>query len=73
MDNVCIEVGMKVHDFGDTNTTYRYRVSIPSSNKTPLTELIEWLKENRIRCNIIPGFAYFHNECDVVHFMLRWS
>ena len=58
---------MKVHDFGDTDTAYRYRVQIPHSNKTPLTELIEWLKENRIRCNIMPGCAYFHNERDVVH------
>jgi hypothetical protein len=64
---------MRVDDFGDTATDYRYRVSIPDSNKTPLIEVQEWLRENRIRCNIMPGCAYFHNECDVVHFVLRWS
>jgi hypothetical protein len=64
---------MKVHDFGDTATDYRYRVSIPDSNKTPLIEVQEWLRENRIQCSLLPNCAYFYNECDVVHFILRWS
>jgi hypothetical protein len=64
---------MKVDDFGDRGNAYRYRVSIPHSNKTSLPEVIEWVKENHIQCSMLPSFAYFHNECDVVHFILRWS
>ena len=64
---------MKVADFGDRGNAYRYRVSIPYSNKTPLIEVLNWVKENRIQCHMLPGCAYFHNERDVVHFILRWS
>lgn len=52
---------------------YRYRVDIPKSNKAPLNEVKQWLKNNNIECSIMPGLALFHNQQDVVWFLLRWS
>jgi hypothetical protein len=65
---------MKVTDRGPSvGPVYRYRVDIPKSNKTPLMEVTQWLKNNNIECTIMPGLALFHNQQDVTWFILRWA
>ena len=65
---------MKVTDRGSSvGSAYRYRVDIPKSYKAPLREVMQWLKNNNIECTIMPGLALFHNQQDVVLFLLRWS
>ena len=63
---------MKVFDLGD-KAIFQYRVNIPSENKTPCDDVINWMKQNKIQGAVVPGVAFFHREQDVTMFMLRWS
>ena len=64
---------MTVIDFGpDKHISHRYRVNT-SSLVLRLEEVRVWADHQNIRCSILPGLAFFHDEKDVTLFLLRWS
>jgi hypothetical protein len=63
---------MKVYDLG-LKATYRWRVEVPYNNKTLLNDVVSWIEQNQIKGGVVPGLAFFHDERDVIRFILMWS
>ena len=52
---------------------YRYRINVPRTNKTKISDVITWANETGFKCAVIPGAVFVHDEKDAVWFLLRWS
>lgn len=70
-----MKVTQLVFDVNGTMAQYPYhfRIDVPTSNRTPVSEVVEWAKETGFKCSIFTGAVYVPTEKDAVLFILRWA